>query len=169
MINYGYARVSTTDQNLDRQITAIKQFKPSISDKNIFTDKQTGKNFDRPQYNAMKIILEHVANANESEELVEVVFEELDRLGRNAKGIKQELEWFKEHHICVRILEIPTTLIEIKQENKWVMDLINQILIEVYAAMAEQELEKRAKRQAEGIAVAKEKGVQFGRKIKCTL
>jgi DNA invertase Pin-like site-specific DNA recombinase len=138
--------------------------------KNIFCDKMTGTTFERPQYEAMKIILEHICDVNASVEgageVVEVVFEELDRLGRNTAGIKKELEWYREHNICVRILEIPTTLIEVNEHNKWVMELINQILIEVYAAMAQQELEKRAKRQAEGIAVAKKKGVQFGRKRK---
>lgn len=168
MITYGYARVSTTGQNLERQIEAIKQYKPNINPNNIFQDKMTGKTFDRPQYESMKIILEHICEANEQvreqKEVLEVVFEELDRLGRNAEGIKKELEWYKEHHICVRILEIPTTLIDITTENKWVMELINQILIEVYAAMAQQELEKRAKRQREGIDIALRNGVQFGRK-----
>ena len=164
MISYGYERVSTRDQNLERQEIAIKQFRPEITEVNIFRDKFTGKTFDRPQYNAMKIILEHITKANDGNEMIEVVVEELDRLGRDSEGIKKELQWFKEHNICVRILEIPTTLIDIKKENVWVMDLINQILIEVYSAMAQQELEKRAKRQAEGIAVAKEKGVKFGRR-----
>lgn len=164
MVTYAYERVSTRDQNLERQEIAIKQFRPEIAEANIFRDKFTGKSFDRPQYNAMKIILEHITKANDGNEMVEVVVEELDRLGRDSEGIKHELQWFKEHNICVRILEIPTTLIDIKKENAWVMELINQILIEVYSAMAQQELEKRAKRQAEGIAVAKEKGVKFGRR-----
>ena len=164
MISYGYERVSTQLQQLERQEIAIKQFRPDIPEANIFRDKFTGKTFDRPQYNAMKIILEHITKANDGNEMIEVVVEELDRLGRDSEGIKKELQWFKEHNICVRILEIPTTLIDIKKENVWVMDLINQILIEVYSAMAQQELEKRAKRQAEGIAVAKEKGVKFGRR-----
>lgn len=168
MITYGYARVSTDEQNLERQVKAIKEYKPDIPNRNIFTDKITGKVFSRPSYDAMKVILEHVMQAQEDMgeqgELVEVVFEELDRLGRNSEGIKKELEWFKSKHICVRILEIPTTLSEIKPENRWVMDLINQILIEVYAAMAEQELIKRAKRQREGIDVALAKGVKFGRR-----
>lgn len=167
MITYGYARVSSTEQNLDRQVRAIQEYKPDINPKNIFQDKITGKVFSRPQYDAMKIILEHISEANECEEgneIIEVVFEELDRLGRNAEGIKKELEWFREHHICVRILEIPTTLIAVNNSNKWVMDLINKILIEVYSAMAQQELEKRAKRQREGIDIAMEKGVRFGRK-----
>ena len=164
MVTYAYLRVSTREQNLERQEIAIKQFRPEIPEVNIFRDKFTGKTFDRPQYNAMKIILEHITKANDGNEMIEVVVEELDRLGRDSEGIKTELHWFKEHNICVRILEIPTTLIDIKKENVWVMDLINQILIEVYSAMAQQELEKRAKRQAEGIAVAKEKGVKFGRR-----
>lgn len=164
MVSYGYERVSTKDQNLERQDVAIKKFRPEIPEANIFRDKLTGRNFDREAYQSMKIILEHIAKANEGKEIIEVIFEELDRLGRNADGIKQELQWFKEHNICVRILEIPTTLIDVNESNKWVIDLINQILIEVYAAMAQQELEKRAKRQAEGIAVALEKGVKFGRK-----
>ena len=164
MVTYAYERVSTRDQNLERQEIAIRQFRPDVPEANIFRDKFTGKSFDRPQYNAMKIILEHITKANDGNEMVEVVVEELDRLGRDSEGIKHELQWFKEHKICVRILEIPTTLIDIKKENAWVMELINQILIEVYSAMAQQELEKRAKRQAEGIAVAKEKGVKFGRR-----
>ena len=90
--------------------------------------------------------------------------EELDRLGRNADGIKKELMWFKEHNIIVRILEIPTTLMEVDKNNRWVMEMVANILIEVYAQLAEAEYEKRAKRQAEGIAIAKEKGVYTGRK-----
>lgn len=164
MLTYAYERVSTRDQNLERQDIAIKQFRPDIPEANIFRDKYTGKSFDRPDYNNMKVILEHITKVNGNKELVEVVVEELDRLGRDSEGIKRELQWFKEHNICVRILEIPTTLIDIQKENAWVIELINQILIEVYSAMAQQELEKRAKRQAEGIAVAKEKGIKFGRR-----
>lgn len=90
--------------------------------------------------------------------------EELDRLGRNADLIKRELMWFKEHNIIVRILEIPTTLIEVDESNRWVMEMVTNLLIEVYAQLAQAELEKRAKRQAEGIAIAKAKGVYKGRK-----
>ena len=164
MITYAYQRVSTKEQVFDRQDIAIKQFRPNIQEANIFKDKFTGKTFEREQYQAMKIVLDHVSKANTSKEIVEVVFEELDRLGRNAEGIKKELQWFKDHNICVRILEIPTTLIDIQQENAWVMELVNGILIDVYSSIAQQEVEKRAKRQAEGIAAALEKGTKFGRK-----
>ena len=163
MITYAYQRVSTKDQNLERQDIAIKKFRPNISEANIFKDKFTGKTFEREQYQAMKIVLDHVAKANASKEIVEVVFEELDRLGRNAEGIKKELQWFKEHNICVRILEIPTTLIDIQQENAWVTELVNGILIDVYSAIAQQEIQKRSKRQAEGVAAALNRGVKFGR------
>lgn len=163
-IVYGYERVSSKEQNLDRQDIAIKQYRPDIKEDNIFKDKLTGKTFDRPQYNLMKNIIEHMQQTNDKDIKIELVIEELDRLGRNAEKIKKELEWFKEHNIIVRILEIPTTLIEVDNNNKWVMQLINQIIIEVYSAIAEEELNKRQKRQREGIEAAKEKGIHLGRK-----
>lgn len=164
VIQYGYARVSTKDQHLERQLTAIKKYASGISDNNIFIDKKTGKDFEREQYQAMKVILKHLSKASSSSDSIELIIEEMDRLGRNATGIKKELLWFKEHNIIVRILEIPTTLLDVGQNNKWVTELINSLLIEVYSAIAEQELEKREKRQAEGIAEAKKKGVYKGRK-----
>lgn len=163
-LQYAYCRISTTDQNIDRQIIAIKNFAPDIPDNNIFIDEKTGKDFDREQYREMKVILEHISNAKSENETIELIVEELDRLGRNADLIKKELLWFKEHNIIVRILEIPTTLAEVGDSNQWVLDMTTQIIIEVYTAIAQQELEKRAKRQAEGIAVAKSKGVYKGRK-----
>lgn len=163
-LQYAYCRISTTDQNIDRQIIAIKNFAPDIPDNNIFIDEKTGKDFDREQYREMKVILEHISNAKSENETIELIVEELDRLGRNADGIKKELLWFKEHNIIVRILEIPTTLADVGDSNQWVLDMTTQIIIEVYTAIAQQELEKRAKRQAEGIAVAKSKGVYKGRK-----
>lgn len=164
MITYAYERVSTKDQHLSRQDTAIKQFRPGIDEMNIFKDKMSGKNFEREQYQKMKVILEHVCTAKtDKNELVELVVEELDRLGRTYDGVKEELKWFKDHGIIVRILEIPTTLTDVTMENKWVVDMVTNVMIEVYASVAQQELEKRLKRQTEGIAEAKAKGVKFGR------
>lgn len=163
-LKYAYCRISTKDQNIDRQIIAVKQFAPGIPDNNIFVDEQSGKSFEREQYKEMRVILEHISKANLEYETIELIVEELDRLGRNADLIKKELMWYKEHNIIVRILEIPTTLIEIEQNNRWVMEMVTNLLIEVYAQLAQAELEKRAKRQAEGIAVAKTKGVYKGRK-----
>ena len=163
-LKYAYCRIFTTDQNIDRQIIAVKQFAPDISDNNIFVDKKTGKDFEREQYQEMKVILEHISKASLKNEPIELIVEELDRLGRNADLIKKELMWFKEHNIIVRILEIPTTLHEVDESNRWVTEMVTNLLIEVYAQLAQVELEKRAKRQAEGIAIAKSKGVYKGRK-----
>lgn len=163
-LKYAYCRISTTDQNIDRQIIAVKQFAPDISDNNIFVDKKTGKDFEREQYQEMKVILEHISKASLKNEPIELIVEELDRLGRNADLIKKELMWFKEHNIIVRILEIPTTLHEVDESNRWVTEMVTNLLIEVYAQLAQAELEKRAKRQAEGIAIAKSKGLYKGRK-----
>lgn len=163
-LKYAYCRVSTKDQNIDRQIIAIKKYAPDIPDDNLFIDKQTGKNFEREHYQEMKVILEHISKVKSESDNIELIIEELDRLGRNADLIKKELMWFKEHNIIVRILEIPTTLIELDKNNHLLMEMVANILIEVYTTIAQAELEKRAKRQAEGIAVAKSKGVYTGRK-----
>lgn len=163
MITYAYERVSSKDQNLERQETAIRNYRPYISDANIFKDKVTGKTFDREHYNEMKIILEHLSKVNATNDMIEVVFEEMDRLGRDKESIKKELQWYKDRGIYIRILELPSTLVDIDSNNKWVMDMVTNILIEVYATMAQQELEKRAKRQTEGIIEAQKKGIKFGR------
>lgn len=163
-LKYAYCRVSTKDQNIDRQIIAIKKYAPDITDDNLFIDKQTGKNFEREHYQEMKVILEHISKVKSESDNIELIIEELDRLGRNADLIKKELMWFKEHNIIVRILEIPTTLVELDKNNHLLMEMVANILIEVYTTIAQAELEKRAKRQAEGIAVAKSKGVYTGRK-----
>lgn len=142
-LKYAYCRVSTKDQNIDRQIIAVKQFAPDIPDNNIFIDTQTGKNFEREQYQEMKVILEHISKANLENEPIELIVEELDRLGRNAYLIKKELMWFKEHNIMVRILEIPSTLTQVDENNRLIMDMVANILIEVYTTIAQQELENR--------------------------
>ena len=82
-----------------------------------------------------------------------VIVKELDRLGRNKEQIKKELTWFNEHNIRVKILNIPTTLEDLSADNSWVMDMVNNILIEVYSALAEEERLKIRRRQREGIAV----------------
>lgn len=161
---YFYGRVSSKDQNLARQIESARKYKDIDR---VFTDKQSGKNFDRTGYLGMKEILEPGD---------EVVVHSLDRLGRNKEMIKEELAWFKEHGVVVRILDVPTTLIEYPAGQEWVMDMVNNILIEVLGAFAEQERENIRKRQAEGIAampvdengrrISKKTGRGFGRQEK---
>jgi DNA invertase Pin-like site-specific DNA recombinase len=141
-VSYAYLRVSAKDQNLERQVVAVKEYRPELLDENIFSDKQSGKNFERTEYLKLKAIIK----AGD-----ELIIKELDRLGRNKEEIKDELKWFKEHGVIVRILNVPTTLIEF-QGQEWIFDMINNILIEVMGAVAEEERKKILERQKEGIA-----------------
>lgn len=141
-MSYAYLRVSAKDQNLSRQIVAVKEYRPELLEENIFSDKQSGKNFERTEYIKLKEKLQPGD---------ELIIKELDRLGRNKEEIKEELKWFKEHGIIVRILNVPTTLIDF-QGQEWIFDMINNILIEVMGAVAEEERKKILERQKEGIA-----------------
>ena len=138
-MRYFYARVSSIDQNLDRQLEVARAY--GDIDR-IFADKQSGKNFDRPEYIAMKSVVQSGD---------EVVIKELDRLGRDKEGIKEEIRWFREHGVILRILDVPTTLIDFQGQD-WIADMVNNILIEVLGAMAQNEREKTRRRQREGIA-----------------
>ena len=156
MAYYGYHRISTKEQHLDRGIIEIKRFceNQKIKLESIFTDKITGKNFDRPRYMVLK---EDVLREGDV-----LIITEVDRLGRNKKEILAELRFFQKKHIRIMILEIPTTLIDFSSLGndlaKLVVETINNVLIEIYAAGAEAEMEKRIKRQAEGIRAKKERG-----------
>lgn len=139
---YAYLRVSTKEQNLERQIVAVNEYRSDLLPENIYSDKQSGKNFDRTEYSKLKAVIKPGD---------ELIVKELDRLGRNKEEIKKELSWFKENKIIVRILNVPTTLIDF-QGQEWIFDMINNVLIEVMGAIAEQEREKILERQKEGIA-----------------
>ena len=157
---YAYIRVSTKDQNLDRQFAAVKEYRPELLEKNIYRDKQSGKNFERTAY----LKLKEVVRSGD-----ELIVKELDRLGRNKEEIQKELAWFKEHKIVVRILDVPTTLIDF-QGQEWVFEMINNVLIEVMGAIAQQERNKILQRQMEGIAAmpevdGKKVSVKTGRPI----
>ena len=136
-MRYAYLRVSAKNQNLARQFEAVKGYNPD----KIFCDKQSGKNFDRTEYNKLKSVIRPGD---------ELIVKELDRLGRNKEEIKSELSWFKENKIIVRILNVPTTLIDF-QGQEWIFDMINNILIEVMGAVAEEERNKILERQREGL------------------
>ena len=161
---YAYLRVSTKEQNLERQLIAVKEYRAQMLEENIFSDKQTGKNFKRPAYEALKKKLRRGD---------ELIIKELDRLGRNKKMIKEELEWFKDNGITVRILNLPTTLIDF-QGQEWLFDMVNNILIEVMSSIAQDEVDKREARQKEGIAampvvngkkVSLKTGREYGRPV----
>lgn len=140
---YAYLRVSTKEQNLARQIVAVKAYRPQLPEENIFCDKASGKNFKRKEYERLKELLRPGD---------ELIVKELDRLGRNKAMTKDELLWFKENGIKVRILNIPTTLVDLPEGQEWVFDMVNNILIEVISSIAQEEYEKRELRQKEGIA-----------------
>lgn len=147
-MTYAYIRVSSKEQSLNRQIDAVRQFRPNIAEENIFADKQSGKSFERRKYLELKSVLKPGD---------ELIIKELDRLGRNKQGIKEELEWFRANKIIVRILNVPTTLIEVEGQE-WIFEMINNILIEVMASVAEEERVKIQGRREEGIAAAKARG-----------
>lgn len=151
---FGYIRVSSKEQNEGRQIKALKDFSQELKDENIFIDKQSGKDFERTQYQEMKKLLR-------ADDIL--LIKELDRLGRNKDMIKQELKELQEKKVRVKILNIPTTLIDFDKNQAWILDMVNNILVEVLGAIAEEERNKIRQRQAEGIALAKEQGKYKGR------
>lgn len=149
---FGYARVSTAHQTTDRQIQALKDF--GIPERDIVVDKQSGKDFNREGYLSLKNTLLRSGDV--------LVVKELDRLGRNKQMIMEELRYFKEAGVRVKILNIPTTLLDCDGQE-WVLDMVSNILIEVMSSIAEEERVKMLARQSEGIDEAKKRGVVFGR------
>ena len=144
---YGYARVSSKEQVLSRQIEALKKF--GVSEENIVTDKATGKTFDkRDNYNRLVGSDDLIGVLRRGDTLV---IKELDRLGRNKEKIKEQLELLKSKGIRVKVLDIPTTLIDIEKGSEWVIEMVTNILIEVLGSIAEQERIKIHTRQKEGI------------------
>ena len=145
----GYCRVSTRDQDLTRQIESLKEY----GCEKIYSDKATGKNFNRPEYTKLKDALRKGDT---------LVVHEFDRLGRNKKLTLKELQYFKDNGIRLVALNLPTT--QIDTTDNLMLETINNIVIELYTMMAQQEIETREKRQREGIDVALANGVKFGRK-----
>lgn len=150
---YYYARVSTTEQNLDRQIELFRSL--GAEDRDIITDKQSGKSLNRTGYNALKNAILRAGDT--------LVIKSLDRLSRSKTDIKNELKYFKDNNIRLKVADLPTTMIDLADEQSWVIDMINNILIEVLSSIAEQEYNTIHQRQSEGIAAAKAKGKHLGR------
>ena len=150
---YGYARVSSRDQNLDRQIKSL--LAADVEERDIITDKISGKSLEREGY---KMLKERMLRNGDT-----LVIDTLDRLSRKKAHIKEELEYYKKRSIRVKILDIPTSAMEFPPEQAWIQDMVNSLIIEVLASIAEHERDTIRKRQAEGIAVAKEKGKHLGR------
>lgn len=150
---YYYARVSTTEQNLDRQIELFRSL--GADDRDIITDKQSGKSLDKTGYNALKNAILRAGDT--------LVIKSLDRLSRSKTDIKNELKYFKDNNIRLKVTDLPTTMIDLPSEQSWVIDMVNNIMIEVLSSIAEQEYNTIHQRQSEGIAAAKAKGKHLGR------
>lgn len=150
---YYYARVSSKEQNLDRQIDAFLSL--GAQERDIITDKESGKNLERTGYQALKNAM--LRNGDT------LVVKSLDRLSRNKSDIKNELQYFRDNGIRLKVIDLPTTMMQLPEGQDWVFDMVNNILIEVLGTIAEQERTTIRQRQAEGIAAAKAKGKKLGR------
>lgn len=107
-MEYGYARVSSTEQNLDRQVLALQEY---VKPENIVMDRQSGKNLDRPGYNALKGIF-----GLRPGDVLYIV--SLDRLSRNKEDIKNEIAWFREHKVRLMILDLPSSMVQVPENQE---------------------------------------------------
>lgn len=154
----GYHRTSTEEQKLDRGINEITKYCGTNGIKlhrdKIYCDRQTGKDFLRPNY---QLLRQEVLEGGDV-----LIITEVDRLGRNKEDTLKELRYFKDNNIRVMILELPTTLVDINSMGndmaKMMMETINNMLIELYASLAEAEMHKRVKRQREGYEALRASG-----------
>lgn len=148
---YGYVRVSSADQNEERQMVALR--KVQVPEKNIFTDKQSGKDFDRLNYKKMVKQLRHG-------DLLYII--SLDRLGRDYEEIQKQWRMLtKEKRIDICVLDMP--LLDTRNGKDLLGTFIADLVLQILSFSAQSERENIKKRQAEGIAAAKAKGVRFGR------
>lgn len=148
---FGYCRVSSTDQKEDRQLESMLQL--GINERDIFVDKCSGKNFDRPQYQALKVQL------REGDILV---IKSIDRLGRNYKQICEEWrEITREIKANIKVLDMP--VLDTTRTEGLIGEVISDIVLQLLSYVAEQERTFIKQRQAEGIKLAKEKGKRLGK------
>ena len=151
-MNYGYVRVSSITQNIDRQMEEMHKW--GLSDKYIYVDKQSGKDFERPNYQIMKKKLK------ENDLLI---IKSIDRLGRNYEMIiKEWQELTKEINCDIVVIDFPLLDTRVDAENL-VGKFISDIVLQVLSFVAQNERENIRQRQAEGIRIAKEKGIHMGR------
>lgn len=154
MNTYGYARVSSTDQNEDRQLIALHQ--AGVDDKFIYIDKQSGKDFNRPQY--QKLLRKLKAG-----DLLYI--KSIDRLGRNYEEI--QVQWrilTKEKGVDICVIDMP--LLDTRRGKDLVGTFLSDIVLQVLSFVAENERNNIRQRQEEGIAAARARGVHLGRPVK---
>lgn len=151
---YGYIRVSTRDQNEERQVIAMREF--GVPEKNMVIDKQSGKNFARPGYRRL------VKKLKPADTLV---IKSIDRLGRNYDEVLEQWRLLtKEKQVDIVVLDMP--LLDTRKGRDLIGTLISDIVLQLLSYVAQTEREFIHQRQAEGIAAAKARGVKFGRKPK---
>ncbi|ALP92843.1 recombinase family protein [Intestinimonas butyriciproducens] len=151
MAEYGYIRVSSRDQNEERQLIAMRELK--IPGTHIFTDKQSGKDFDRPQYRRL------VRRLKKDDILY---IKSIDRLGRNYKEILEQWRVLtKEREVDIVVLDMP--LLDTRRGKDLMGTFLSDIVLQVLSFVVENERANIRQRQAEGIAAAKARGVRFGR------
>ncbi|MEC4569425.1 recombinase family protein [Paenibacillus sp. CMAA1739] len=149
---YGYARVSTKDQNEDRQLTVLQE--QGIPNEFIFIDKVSGKNFDRPEYQLLKRVL------REGDTLF---VKSINRFGRNKQEILKEWQWLIDAHINVVVTDIPILDTRKYKELEGVGQLIMDLVLHILSWLAEEEWNDIKQAQSEGIAAARKKGKHLGR------
>lgn len=148
---YGYIRVSTRDQNEDRQVIALREM--AVPEGNIYMDKQSGKDFQRPQY---RKLVRHL----KKDDLLYI--KSIDRLGRNYKEILEQWRILtKEKGVDIAVLDMP--LLDTRRGKDLMGTFLSDIVLQVLSFVAENERANIRQRQAEGIAAAKARGVRFGR------
>ncbi len=153
MKKVGYMRVSTGKQNLDRQYEDFKKL--GIEDKYIYEDKASGKNFERVGFEYMKRALEKGDI---------LVISSLDRLGRNAKELKEQWEYFKDNGIAVQVLDMPSLNLDYSDEKMQpITQLINNIIFEIFSWKAESDRVQTVERTKQGLEQAKSRGKTLGR------
>lgn len=151
---YGYARVSSADQNTDRQLIALME--AGVKHENIYTDKMSGNTFNRPQYTLLKQTLK-------AQDTLYIL--SIDRLGRNYEEIRDQWRMLtKDVGIDIRVLDMP--LLDTRGSKDLIGTFIADLVLEILSFVAQAERESIKKRQAQGIRAAKARGVQFGRRKK---
>lgn len=149
---YGYCRVSSRDQNEDRQLIALREM--DVPEGNVFVDKQSGKDFNRPEF---KRLMRKI-RPNDL-----IVVKSIDRLGRNYREIQEQWKFITmERHVDLYVIDMP--MLDTRREKNLLGTFISDLVLTLLSYVAENERVNIRQRQAEGIAAAKARGVRFGRK-----
>lgn len=152
--NFAYLRVSSKEQNLARQIDSIQQLNEHIDERDIYCDKLSGKDFNRPEWQALK-------RSIRSGDTLFVT--SLDRLGRNKQAILDEWQWLIKNKINIVVLDMPLLDTRKYKNLDGIGELVTNLVLQILSWLAEEERRKIKERQREGIISAKLRGVKFGR------